>query len=635
MDRRLLLCTALHSGAILALALPSYAQPAPNARPSGGNVVAGAATIAQSATTTTIDQTTQRAAINWQSFNIGSRQSVQFDQPSSSAVVLDRVVGPNPSEIAGQIDANGQVVIVNQSGVLFYKGAQVNTAGLMVSAAGIGNANFMAGRMAFNQAPNPNAMVVNQGSITVRDAGLAALVAPQVANSGVINARLGQVILAGAKTATLDLYGDGLMAIDVTGQVVQAPNGATALVTNTGIIRADGGTVQLTAQAADGVVQTLVNAGGKIQAASVGDRAGSIVLNGVGGSITVAGQLTATGNAPGTTGGAIEANASGSVVLAPTARIDASGQSGGGVVAIGTTLARAKGGSSVTAKHTAANVTVAGGATIAANATAKGNGGRVAVLSAGATTMDGAISAKGGPKGGNGGFVETSGATVTIGQSAVVDTLAPHGLTGMWLLDPTNVVIANTGGTETPGTVEEGLLTTDETIQADNDITVTDPIIANPKESHDLAFEAGRNILINADIALQGGSFSATANDSFDLPGGAALADRSAGAGSVTMASGVSINTTVGTQFILIEVDPSATNTGGGGAFVPGTVTLANMTTGGGEVFAGNGTALGLIGTLNAGTGQVVLSSTGAAGMALDGAITGSGSCWVRRAAVG
>ena len=91
------------------------------------------------------------------------------------------------------------MVITNQSGVVFYKGSQVNTAGLMVSAAGIGNANFMAGRMVFNQAANPNAAVINQGSITVRDAGLAALVAPQVANSGVINARLGHVVLAGAR----------------------------------------------------------------------------------------------------------------------------------------------------------------------------------------------------------------------------------------------------------------------------------------------------------------------------------------------------------------------------------------------------------------------------------------------------
>ena len=245
MRRRMLLATTFHAGVLMALVLPAHSQPAPNARPTGGNVVSGGATISQSPTITTIDQSSQRAVINWQGFNIGSQQAVQFDQPNASAVVLNRVVGPNPSAIAGRIDANGQVVITNQSGVMFYKGSQVNTAGLMVSAAGISNQNFMAGRMVFDRAADPDARVVNQGTITMKSAGLAALVAPQVANSGVINARLGHVVLAGAERATLDLYGDGLMSIDVTGQVVRAPDGGAALVTNTGVISADGGTVQL------------------------------------------------------------------------------------------------------------------------------------------------------------------------------------------------------------------------------------------------------------------------------------------------------------------------------------------------------------------------------------------------------
>ena len=324
--------------------LPAAAQPATNAHPAGGSVVEGSASISESANTTTINQASQRAAVNWQSFNVGSTQTITFAQPSSSAVALNRVIGPDPSQIAGHVDANGQVALVNQSGVTFYKGAQVNTAGLTVSAANVSDANFMAGRMVFDQAANPNAAVVNQGTITVRQAGLAALVAPQVANSGVINAHLGHVVLAGAKTATLDLNGDGLLSLDVSNQVTKTPVGATALVTNTGVIRADGGTVQLTARAADGVVQTLVQAGGKLGANTVGARTGMVMLHGVGGSIVVTGQLSATGSAPGTMGGSIEADGSGNVMVAATARIDASGEAGGGVVAVGTTLARARGG---------------------------------------------------------------------------------------------------------------------------------------------------------------------------------------------------------------------------------------------------------------------------------------------------
>ncbi len=81
----------------------------------------------------------------------------------------------------------------------------------------------MAGAMMFDQPGNPNAKIDNHGNITVKQAGLAALVAPQVANSGAITAKLGHVVLAGAKTATLDLYGDGLLSLDVTNQVTQTP----------------------------------------------------------------------------------------------------------------------------------------------------------------------------------------------------------------------------------------------------------------------------------------------------------------------------------------------------------------------------------------------------------------------------
>ena len=182
------------------LPLQSSAQPAPNARPVGGVVSAGVATIGRTESKTTIDQASQRAAIDWRSFNVGSQQSVQFNQPSTSAIALNRVVGPDPSQIAGRIDANGQIILVNQSGVTFFRGAQVNTSGLMVTAAGIGNGAFMAGSTKFDQPALPNARVVNQGIITIGNAGLAALVAPGVANSGPVTARLGHVVLAGART---------------------------------------------------------------------------------------------------------------------------------------------------------------------------------------------------------------------------------------------------------------------------------------------------------------------------------------------------------------------------------------------------------------------------------------------------
>jgi filamentous hemagglutinin family protein len=178
----LLIGTALQATTLLVLAAPVWAQPAPGARPSGGSVVAGSAAITQGGNVTSIDQASQRAAINWRSFDIGAQQQVIFHQPGASAVALNRVIGPDPSQIAGRIDANGQVILVNQAGVTFFKGAQVNAQSFIATSANISTKSFMTGSMAFDKAGNANASVVNQGTITVKQAGLAALVAPRVVN---------------------------------------------------------------------------------------------------------------------------------------------------------------------------------------------------------------------------------------------------------------------------------------------------------------------------------------------------------------------------------------------------------------------------------------------------------------------
>jgi hypothetical protein len=309
------------------------------------------------------------------------------------------------------------------------------------------------------------------------------------------------VVLAGARTATLDLYGDGLLSLDVTNQVTQTPIGpdgkaATALVTNTGVIRADGGTVQLTARAADGLVQNLVQAGGKIRTATMGDQTGTVALNGVGGSIVVEGQLSAPGRAPGTIGGNVEVATTGNVVVAPTARINASGKAGGGVVAVGTTLARARGGPAVTSAVTAANTVVAPGAQIRANATAAGNGGNVTVLSTGTTQMNGVIAAKGGPGGGNGGSVEVSGLYLGI-TTGMIDVSAPLGRTGTILFDPEDldIVTAGTGdGNVTASGVPVG--------NPDQNTNITVSASALTALSGNLLIEASRNLTVDAAMAF-------------------------------------------------------------------------------------------------------------------------------------
>lgn len=485
---------ALLCGTALVLPFAAGAQTlAPNAAPVLDRVVAGGITVRQDTSLTQVQQAQQRGIVDWRSFNVGANHTVQFQQPSASAVTLNRVTTSDPSVIAGRITANGQVALVNQSGVVFTQGAQVDAAGLVVSSANISNENFLAGRMVFDVPGRPDARIENAGTITIREAGLAALVAPQVVNRGTITARLGRVALAGAETHVVDLYGDGLLSIEVTGAVRQAPSGGEALVTNSGVITATGGTVQLTAAAADGIVQDLVRAGGRISTdtdAATG-RAGRITISGTGGAVRVEGEVRAVGTASGTRGGRIEVVAD-RVLVDTGARIDASGAAGGGEVAIGTTLR----GSAV--PRLARRTGIATGAVVRADATERGDGGVVTVNAQDYTAHGGTISARGGPQGGNGGFVEISGqgGLLVLGT---IDTGAPSGAPGTILIDPVDLTII--GPTDPPPAGA-----TEATITA-NVLAADDPpadayLLSSTIEAltGDVRLEASRDIFVNASL---------------------------------------------------------------------------------------------------------------------------------------
>ncbi len=230
-----------------------------HALPTGGAVSAGSATIASGSGKTTINQSSQNVAINWQSFNIGKTEAVQFVQPNSSSVALNRVLGPDASSILGNLTANGKVFLVNPNGILFAQGAQVNVAGLVASTGSISDANFMAGNYKFTGAGSGT--VVNRGSINA-DGGYVALLGASVSNEGVISARLGTVALAAGNAFTLDVAGDGLL------NVVVNQGAVNALAQNGGLIQANGGQVLLTAQSAGSLLQSAVNNTGVIQAQS-------------------------------------------------------------------------------------------------------------------------------------------------------------------------------------------------------------------------------------------------------------------------------------------------------------------------------------------------------------------------------
>ena len=175
----------------------AWAQPAANALPTGGTVVQGAASLAQSANQLNITQSTQRAAINWQSFDIGASAKVNVVQPNAQAVLLNRVVGQSPSQIFGQLQANGHVILVNPNGVLFGKDGSVNAGSFTASTLGITDANFMAGNMVYER-NGSTAGVVNQGTIEVSPGGYVALLGASVSNEGKIIAPKGGVALGAA-----------------------------------------------------------------------------------------------------------------------------------------------------------------------------------------------------------------------------------------------------------------------------------------------------------------------------------------------------------------------------------------------------------------------------------------------------
>jgi filamentous hemagglutinin family protein len=537
--RRLLLASTALTAALLAPSQGRAGQPAPMTTPQGGTVVGGSATISQAPGTTTITQTSQRAAIDWQSFNLGSKARVTFNQPNAQAIALNRVIANNPSIIAGRIDANGRIVLVNQDGVVFTPGSEVNAESLVVSTSGISPKNFMAGKLIFDQQPKPGARIVNDGRITMKQAGLAAFVAPEVINRGTITAQLGHVVLAGASAFTLNLSGDGLISINVTRAVRQIDLGGrkvTALVTNEGTIVANGGRITLTARAVDGLIQQLLDVGGTLRADSVGRQPGAITIQGIGGDLQVAGQLLARGEAPGSAGGTIAVDATGNVNVASTARIDASGRTGGGVVALGTDAARVLQAPSDTAAPKAARVSIAQGATIAADATEAGSGGRITALSRSNTTAAGTISAQGAGTG-YGGLIEISSDGV-ISLSGTDTTFAPSGHSGTILLDPKTLIVTASGGTPSAGTTTaSGTFTvgTDSSTSSYIDASILDSqtgavelsassliSIASAISSSSistLAMNSGGDIRIAAPVTLTTGSIEATANGTIDVGG--------------------------------------------------------------------------------------------------------------------
>ncbi|MGC8775188.1 MAG: filamentous hemagglutinin N-terminal domain-containing protein, partial [Chlorobaculum sp.] len=417
--------------ALMAMSSPAMALDA-GALPTGGQVASGSATISTSGTQMTVNQSSQQLIANWSTFNIGQDASVNFAQPNSTSVALNRIADQNPSQILGTLTANGNLMLVNRAGVMFGKTATVNVGGLIASSLDISDSDFLAGNYRFTNAGTAGA-VVNEGSITA-NGGVVAMIAPQVVNNGTISASSGSVAMMAGDQVSVQFLGDGMISYTVDKGTIDA------LVENNSLIQADGGLVVMTAKAADALMKSVVNQTGIVQATGMKADGGRIILDADGGQVNVSGTLDASSAAG--NGGSVVVTGD-NVLVQSGANITASGATGGGEVLVGGGYQ----GHNADVRN-AQNVTVESGSTITADATDNGNGGTVVLWSELATAFAGSISAQGGPNGGNGGFAEVSSRQY-LDYTGFASLLAPQGDVGTLLLDPHSIAIVGSG-TSTP-----------------------------------------------------------------------------------------------------------------------------------------------------------------------------------------
>ncbi|MDY0136916.1 MAG: filamentous hemagglutinin N-terminal domain-containing protein, partial [Thiomicrospira sp.] len=465
-------------GSLLLISQSVYAA----SLPQNGVVTSGAGSISQpNANTLNITQTTDRMAIDWQSFSVGQGNTVNFIQPSVSAIALNRVIGNDVSNIQGAINANGQVFLINPNGVLFSTTAQVNVGGLVASTRNITNEQFNAGDYRFEG--DSSSAIINQGNIKVADGGYVVMIAAKIDNTGNITANKGTVAMGAGNLVTLDMGGPVKLKVE--------QGNIDALIQNGGAIQAEGGHILLTAKAAGDLAASVINNSGKIEANSISEVGGQIVL--LGDDITNSGTLAANG------------------------------ATGGGEVLIGGDWQ----GANADLYPQATNVTLTETSAVSADATEKGDGGKVVAWSditnaESVTSVKGSITAKGGDNGGDGGKIETSGALL-ITEGVNGSAAAPKGKAGEWLFDPTNVTIGASGtaassqnnGTSISATSITGLLNggTSVTVTTSSssgndlgDLTVNSEILADGSSEVTLTLRAANSIVINQPVGQSASS---------------------------------------------------------------------------------------------------------------------------------
>lgn len=381
------------------------------AAPNGANVVHGNVNISQSGSNTIINQNTDKAIINWNSFDVNKGESVLFNQNSSSSIILNRVTNGLPTNIFGNISANGNVFILNQAGVLVGNGASINTNSFLAGAANINDNDFIAGKYNFYGAQGN---VINNGSIKVQDGGYAVLMGKNIENNGLISAKLGKIYLSSGETFRMDMSGNDLIGVEVEKSITDA------YISNTGYIKAEGGTIIMTAKNASDVIRQAVNNTGVIDASSISYKGGKVILGAENGQVINDGEINVSSKSD--EGGSIELKAE---YIINNGLVYANGLNGGLINMLSSDLLKV-GSSSI----------------IQANSFGFGNGGNIKLISQKRAESHKGALIEAGSIYGSGGFIELSGYD-SVYAFGNFNTKSLYGVYGQFLLDPSNMFIGN------------------------------------------------------------------------------------------------------------------------------------------------------------------------------------------------
>lgn len=236
--------------------------------PQQDKVVSGNVTFTTTADKMTIKQETNKAQINWKSFDIGKNKEVEFKQPDANSVAYNRVTGGNASQIQGKLTANGKVYLANPNGVIITKEAEINVAGLLattkdlekISENGNSNTNKFTRKLKDGQVLKEG-QVINEGKITAQD--FVVLNGDQVINKGEISSNNGKVHLSSGYNFTFTLSDSGI-------SVALEDNTVQGIVKNEGMIKA--GDITLNAKGRKEALDSLVMNNGVLEATKVSNK---------------------------------------------------------------------------------------------------------------------------------------------------------------------------------------------------------------------------------------------------------------------------------------------------------------------------------------------------------------------------